>query len=159
MGADLYIKNMDRKSQYTGFEVSERAVDVGYFRDCYNEAGLFALLSANVPDADLSWWITHGRKELFNKDGNMSVKGAKQFLSEIEPHVESLKAKHKAGKKFFYRVLNWEKSRLKKSSEYVYDKKYFKTKDEAESLINHAKLLVQFLKLAIKIKSPIIWNV
>lgn len=77
MGADLYIKNMDREPQYTGFEVSERAVDLGYFRDCYNSYGLFAVMS-EVFHKRFSWWLlVDNRKELFDKNGNMKVKSVK----------------------------------------------------------------------------------
>jgi hypothetical protein len=55
MGADLYIKNLPREGQYLGFEVSEKAVKAGYFRDCYNPGGLFAFLSANL-DESFFWW-------------------------------------------------------------------------------------------------------
>ena len=38
MGADLYIKKMDREKQYTDWDPR---VKLGYFRDCYNNYGLF----------------------------------------------------------------------------------------------------------------------
>ena len=73
MGADLYIKKMDREEQYHGFEVSEHAVSTGYFRDCYNEGGLFYHLK-------LSWW---GLADTYYKNGTMSLKKIPQFKELI----------------------------------------------------------------------------
>lgn len=144
MGADLYIVKLDGTRTHGGFEVSEDAVNDGYFRDCYNSAGLFAVLSANT-DKSFSWWHTASRKELFAKNGNMSVKGAKQLLSEIEPAVAELKSK----KVLYYSEYDAETRKAGKGKKIKDIKEYHKWAD----------LLVNFLKLAIEKKSEIVWSV
>lgn len=76
MGADLYIKNMDRDKQKLGFELSEKAVDAGYFRDCYSPSGLFYKLK-------LSWWRTYDEYELGKTEGCMDVKDIIHFSDKI----------------------------------------------------------------------------
>ena len=145
MGADLYIQKLDKTRTHGGFEVSKEAVDDGYFRDCYNGYGLFSIISANT-GKELSWWQTAGRKELFTKDGrNMTVKGTKQFLAEIEPIV----AEFKTLPKLYSSEYNMEKRCSEKGK---------KIKD-IKSYHEWADLLVNFLKLAIEKKSQIIWSV
>jgi hypothetical protein len=145
MGADLYIQKLDETRTHGGFEVSKEAVDDGYFRDCYNSSGLFSMISANT-GKELSWWITAGRKELFTKDGrNMTVKGSKQFLAEIEPII----AEFKALPKLYSSEYNMGKRRSEKGKKIKDIKQYHEWAD----------LLVNFLKLAIEKKSQIIWSV
>ena len=77
MGADLYIKDMERESQICGFEVSVDAVDNGYFRDCYNDSGLFAQLG-------LSWWETMDMEEFkTNENWEMNVEQLKEFKKYV----------------------------------------------------------------------------
>jgi len=55
MGLDVYIKEMDREAQYTGFIAKG---EVGYFRDCYNDYSLANWLSRNiVKNARGSWGL------------------------------------------------------------------------------------------------------
>lgn len=83
MGADLYIKTMDRKSQYRGYEVSKEAVAKGYFRDCYNDKGLFVHLTENT-DQNLSWWALADNKKWFDKKGDLNELGQRALLSKVE---------------------------------------------------------------------------
>ena len=80
---------MDRNGQYLfGLKVSDKARAAGYFRDCYNDRGLFAVMSANL-DKEFSWWQTVGRKDLsFTEDGELTLKGAKQWRAELAPDIE-----------------------------------------------------------------------
>lgn len=49
MGADLYVVGIDEGAQAAcGFEVSIKAAKVGYFRDPYNEHGLFRQIGDRV---------------------------------------------------------------------------------------------------------------
>lgn len=147
MGADLYIKKLPRKAQYRGFEVSDDARKAGYFRDCYNEGGLLAVISANTNN-NLSWWRTADRKELFSKArGDMTVKGAKQWLSELQPIVAEfvnlpelhyLEYNVKTGKRDIVKPI--EQSEVKEYRIW-------------------ANGLIEFLELAISLKSQIIWSV
>ena len=137
MGADLYIKKMNRKNQYRGFEVSQEAVDVGYFRDCYNSGGLFAVLSANL-DNEYSWWkLSADKKEIwFDKNGDLNEYGQIELLGMIEKAKSELQKK----KEIFYGCGENGKA----------DKKEY---------LGWCDLLINFLKLAIKKGSPVIWSI
>lgn len=76
MGADLYILALPSEPQIGGFEVSENAVNAGYFRDCYNKYGLFARLG-------LSWWRTYDNYKLGENDSKMKPEQIPQFRAEI----------------------------------------------------------------------------
>ena len=149
MGADLYIKNMEREPQYTGFEVSQRAVDVGYFRDCYNEWGLFSIMSATL-NQTISWWQTSDIKSWFRKDKEdgliMTVEGAKKWWAQLEPLLKEFIDSPK-----IYR------------NEYVSPGKskrlLIRKKEDIECMKEHAHLLQRFIKFAIEQKSEIIWSV
>lgn len=148
MGADLYIKDMDRKKQYTGFEVSDKARKNGYFRDCYNDAGLFSVLSANT-GKDLSWWEIDRRDDLFNGEieRNMTVEGAKILRAELEPII----------KKFL------ELDKICCSRYELESHRYEKGREVDDSEINEykewAQGLLDFLDLAISKKSEIIFSI
>ena len=164
MGADLYIKNLDRQKQYTGFEVSERAVDVGYFRDCYNSYGLFAIMSENLGEL-YSWWQTYReRKELFrkNNDSQMTVSGAKKWLAELEPAIERFKKVKKMRAKIYDFEANQkrqkETGKMGGLDDIIYKRVALKN-EEQKDMIEHGELLIRFLKLEIKLRSPIIWSV
>ena len=88
MGADLYIKKMPRGPQYTGFELSDRAIDLGYFRDCYNQHGLFAFLSKRTGE-ELSWWQMCANKNWFNKSGDLTVVGAQELREKLLPYLRA----------------------------------------------------------------------
>ncbi len=77
MGADLYL---GRSSDDYGRE-GERT----YFRDCYNDSGLFPVLNQNLK-TDLSWWQLMNRKMLFEpeSDNIMSREGVQIFLCEMK---------------------------------------------------------------------------
>lgn len=147
MGADLYIKKLN--PTFGAFEVSSRAVKSGYFRDYYNQYGLFSRLSANT-GIEFSWWKTSDRKELFNKKGDMTVKGASIFLSEVKDakakiDLDNLKNREISGYKEGY-------------SNPIY--KFTKMDDEQKKdFLDHLNLFIEFLELAIKEKSQIEWSV
>lgn len=82
MGADLYIKKLDREKQYLGFEVSQKAVDSGYFRDCYNDGGLFAHLGTATGE-QFSWWAFDKNKAWFNKAHELNLTGQKSLLAKV----------------------------------------------------------------------------
>jgi hypothetical protein len=140
MGADLYIRNMEREPQYTGFEVSERAVDLGYFRDAYNRCGLFSVMSQCLGKS-FSWWYERERREFFDDEGNMTVDGAKAWLKELTPHIEKFQQLNI----MVIRTYNGKNIRL--------------SEEEMAFQKQHASLLVRFLELAIRKESPIIWSV
>lgn len=144
MGADLYIKKMN--PEITGLEVSNRAVNNGYFRDPYNSCGMFFLLSKNT-GLDFSWWVISRRKELFNKKGDMTIKGAKTLLSEVEQAKSKLDTNNL--KDFEYIKMDAKGDGIYISSEMV-DQEFF---------LEHIDLFIQFLNLAIKSKSTIEWSV
>jgi hypothetical protein len=72
MGADLYIKNLPRELQYTGFQTS---VDKGYYRDSYNNTNL-------LWQFNLSYWADISKK--YTKDGRMSIVHAQMLLDELK---------------------------------------------------------------------------
>ena len=151
MGADLYIKDMDRKSQYTGFEVSERAVNLGYFRDCYNRWGLFALMSATLNREDISWWLTTDKKEFFRVDDEdgliMTVEGVKKWGEEITPLLNQFIESSKVySSNYNYKTGKRRRVKVRKV-------------EDIEDIKSHAKLLLNFINLAIQEKSEIIWSV
>jgi len=146
MGADLYIDKLPREAQYRGFEVSADARKAGYFRDCYNDGGLLTVINANT-GSDLSWWATQERKELFNKDGDMSVKGAKVWLSELKPIADS-----------FVKLNELYYSEYDLNTHTVHKGERIKDTDVAH-YHEWAKGLIEFLELAISLKSKILWSV
>jgi len=127
---------MDREKQHRGFEVSENAVNVGYFRDCYNSGGLFAVMN-QLLGCKLSWWQTVERDDLFETDTDgeqyMSVEGAKKWLAEIEPLLIQFQ----------------QLPAFRKENDPVDSARYRKW----------AGLLLQFLRLAIEKESPILFSV
>jgi len=136
---------MDRKSQHTGFEVSKRAVDSGYFRDCYNSYGLFNFLRTNLNE-EFSWWQFAGNKRWFDKDNNMTVWGTIRFK----------------------RIFDSAKIELEALTDYYLDVHDFNTnkdirkklkKKEIKEYKDWLNLLISFLNLAIERKSKIIWSV
>lgn len=141
MGADLYIEKMDRKSQYTGFEVSDRAVNLGYFRDCYNSGGLFAVMSKSL-NQTVSWWKM-AREVGLNKDSVLPLPKVKKWKATMSPLLEE----------------------FKKQNELYFDDyaamKRVKIEDPKEIKEYHdwADKLIKFIDLAIEKESGIIWSV
>lgn len=148
MGADLYIVNTDPRTRRGGFEVSQEAVDSGYFRDCYNSFGLFGVMSETL-DKTISWWQTSDKKGWFRRDQNeglvMTVEGVKQWKKVLFPLIDSFLAA-----KVLYR------------REYIDSKHSNKvniaTKDYAEYR-RWANLLKRFIETAIALNSEIVWSV
>ena len=133
MGADLYIKNLPREPQHTGFRDN---IEVGYFRDSYNATNVLWKYG-------LSYW--KDTKDLPTRGDAVTVKGVKKFLSMIEERQpvfdefiktlssEWLKENHCAD---VDDVLGW--------------KKYW---------VEESIKLKAFLNKAIELKSPVIFSV
>jgi len=149
MGADLYVKDLDRSNQIRGFEVSEDAVDVDYFRDCYNSYGLFSVMSATL-DMTISWWQTADKKEWFRDDEEegqvMTVEGVKQWRAYMKPLLQ----KFLDSPKIYFN----EYSDIRNTKQVLVRKK-----QHIESFKDHAQLLIRFLDFAAGIESEIIWSV
>ncbi len=166
MGADLTIENKPSEKMLGGFEVSDKAVKSGYFRDCYNPYGLFWVMRTTLKlDSDkLSWWILtsrdtkdtekYERADLFERDDNctvMTVEGVKVWLAELEPIVEQfLNAKvlitdvqGKYDPKTHRSAVVLKRIAWEKRAEYY----------------RWAKSLLTFLKIAIKCESRIRFSV
>jgi len=151
MGADLYITKLENKvlkqypygNDFGGYEEREELREEygSYFRDSYNATNVMWLL-------DFSYWKS---PEVFgwdfHKNGNMSTRGAKQFLEYLNENKESFQ------------------SRLESLGDYLVERhahvgegedsvegwaKYFEEKYER---------LGKFLQTAIDIHSSIIWSV
>ena len=76
MGADLYIKNLPREPQYTGYRTD---LEAGYFRDSYNATNVLWKYG-------LSYWsiIKELPMEGEEDDEAVSVEGVKKLLSMVE---------------------------------------------------------------------------
>lgn len=164
MGADLYIKNMDRDSQIRGFEVSEDARQSGYFRDCYNHFGLFSTINACMKlddDKCMSWWRLVDRKDLGFKtdeesDTILDVEGLRKLRSELEPTIVGfVKFLGNSRNKPTHRVLD---GKDEATGEYKFVPVPFK-KGERKEYKEWAAGLLKMIDLAIKIESPIIFSV
>ena len=144
MGADLYL--LDREVPILGFEVSDKAVEAGYFSDCYNSWGLFAIMSKTL-DETISWWQTSSREELFRRDQDgrlvMTIKGVNQWFGEMFPKV----------KKFI------EAKTLYRNDGYGSEKTVKVKNVDAQQMKEHAQLFLKFITLARDSQSEIHWSV
>ncbi len=155
MGADLYIKDMDRDGQLRGFEVSKDAVNAGYFRDPYNDWGLFNFLRSNTK-ARLSWWRFAANKEWFDSKGNMSIKGAREFREIFVGLRDEIAKKDKFG----LEVVDFDAThKLPKDKRRLIYKTEKLSAKEIKEYKDWLDLLIRFLDLAIRLKSKIIWSV
>ena len=146
MGADLYIEKMPREEQYkNGFSTS---VETGYFRDCYNDNGLFAAISTNTKH-DLSWWHTVDvhKDDWFDKKGIMTVEGTKEWLKELTPIITEFENLPE----LYHGEYNLEKHSFIKSQKM--------TKKNVKEYREWARDLIKFIEKAIEKDSPIIWSV
>jgi len=76
MGADLYrVENKGNKVPILGFERSQRAIDLGYFRDAYNSGSILNKYS-------LSWWVDI--KKLQNEDGVITTENVIKFRKMLD---------------------------------------------------------------------------
>ena len=139
MGADLYIEKMDREKQYRGFEVSDEAVEAGYFRDCYNSSGLFAVMSETL-DRKVSWWLMANQVGL-NKKGVLPLANVKVWKAAMQPII----------KEFISRPVLYYK-------DYEKGKTEIPAKD-AQEYRDWARRLERLMELAIEKESGIIWSV
>jgi hypothetical protein len=76
VGADLYVEDLPREKQYTGFRTD---VGVGYFRDAYNTSNLLWQFG-------LSYWTDVAKRFCETKDGwsVMVPAKAKLLLEELK---------------------------------------------------------------------------
>jgi len=97
MGADLTVEGIE--VPVFGFEVSERAGNAGYFRDCYNETGLFWNIG-------LDWWKLTRRYEMEGKIISDDERGCilrPEFVDEFSETVETAFRNSKVAKKKEYK--------------------------------------------------------
>lgn len=83
MGADIYIKKL--KPPILGFELSDKAVELGYFRDAYNSRGLFSQLG-------ISWWQLMAKYCISKGEDVLPFAKIDEFYNEVKI------AKEKKGK-------------------------------------------------------------
>ena len=147
MGADLYITKIYKDC--FSFDGTLASIRRGYFRDCYNDGGLFAFLRNNSDFKGLSWWaITDKKKEWFNRQGNMTIEGSKLFLELIKQVKDQ--------------VYSQDRYVMEHS---VFPEKQYRTETipldalEVMEYKEWLECLVAFLELAIKKKSTIQWSV
>ena len=139
MGADLYIEKMDNKDDRLWLEVSDRAVARGYFRDCYNAGGLFAVMSATL-GKQLSWWEMSERVGL--KDRVLPLAQVIKWQADLEPLIAAFKRR---------RVLYY--------NDYATKKRGKVAKNQIKEYHKWADRLMTFCNLAIEKESGIIWSV
>jgi hypothetical protein len=82
LGADLYISNAYEIKEKWAKLAKPASLEDGYFRDCYNEAGLFAFIRANTRYKELSWW--GDILPNLNKKHMLTVTYIKSLLKKIE---------------------------------------------------------------------------
>jgi hypothetical protein len=157
MGADLYIKSIQKKTEEKfkpkfdaaclkrdklvrgtpAYNTAQKSVSRyydkmyadGYFRDSYNGSGIAGRLN-------FSWWNYVG--PLLDKEGFMSVENMKAFLARIEatnlelPTEKELRENHCTVDKGQNSLAKWH-----------------------ENYVNRKAELVKFLQKAIKLNEPI----
>jgi hypothetical protein len=139
MGADLYINKLSGKAG--AYEVSYKAIKNGYFRDCYNDGGLFNFIRSNTV-YDPSWWQMARDTEWFKKDGyTMTVRGATEMLAEVREWQRMTNQM----KQFVLKMYEADPQKLN-PAEITYYKKWL-------------GWLIEFLEIAIKMRSTISWSV
>jgi hypothetical protein len=159
MGCDLYIQKLEREKQHLGFEVSKKAVEAEYFRDCYNSEGLFAVLSSNL-GITLSWWkLSEDKPHWFTKKGRLNQTGIKELLEIIKVAKRMLNDRVKiySGDNTSLSS-NFLSKLIKKSGLKSVPSNELKELDKQEYL-QWCDLLITFLEKAIELKSNVIWSV
>jgi len=159
MGADLTI--IGRDSRHGAFEVSDRAVKNGYFRDAYNSYGLFGVLTATIPHKTYSWWqfSTEGEgKGFFDKDGNLKPNGAKILLARMRDAKLYLENVPRLKREEMVWDDEAKKYKRDKAGNFVYETLELSPQDDKFTR-HHLDLLIQFLDDAVKTNSSIEWSV
>ena len=152
MGADLYIQDLPKNVQYKEFEraIDSEEFDVGYFRDCYNGMGLFAIMTHTL-DHTFSWWWTIDRKELFTFNENrapiMHSEGVKEWWKEMQPFIRKF-----IKRKTFYRGEYQSKND-------TYKKVRITNVEDIGYIREHAEQFARFHILACELNKPIKWSV
>ncbi len=141
MGADLYIENLPRELQYTGWQTK---VEVGYYRDAYNNSNLLWQFG-------LSYWTDVQKK--YCKEGKMSVLNAQKLLNDLKKLEPVFKKNLKDLLAQKNVVWDYEHTtKLLKPDESLSSKD---RKDWVKQYKEDYKTLRAFLKKAIELKSGI----
>jgi hypothetical protein len=147
MGADLYIlKVYDPGTIGWVFDHTLTSVRKGYFRDPYNEGGLFNFLRSNTTHDDLSWWALRAKTEWFNRKRNMTLEGVRDFLDIVCDAKEQIYLKDKLYLDVYDHQDKIKKRELLSFSDGLEYKEWL-------------ECLIVFLELAIKKRSTIKWSV
>lgn len=137
MGAELYIIE----------DVGRRK---GSFKDPYNDWSLFSFLTSNTT-ARLSWWRFAANSKWFDKNGNMTLCGAREFRKIFVALKDEIRKK----KDFVLEVLDPKATRMKHTA--VYKSERLKAGD-VRKYKDRLDQFISFLDLAIKVKSRIFWS-
>ena len=147
MGADLYIKKMPRAKQMKYVWSRNIAVKHGYFRDCYNSYGLFAVVNATL-GTKLCWETLFKDKDLF-KGSVMKIRGVRAWLLEIKPTI----FKFMQAEKMYHMEYEYDNNK-----ELVCVHKEL-DQNKVSNYREWALTLIKFIDLAIEKKSQIIFHV
>lgn len=145
MGADLYIKNLPREDQYTGFRSD---VNVGYLRCAYNNSDVLWQFG-------LSWW-TDVAEELTDGEGTMSVENAKKFLKLLKSKEKTFK--HNLNLMLIKHNPVWDFTFADGTDKKIYKEAEITPADRIEWVKRYKadyKEMKAFLNRAIKLNSPI----
>ena len=100
-----------------------------------------------------SWSMFSDTKEWFSKNGNMTVRGAREFRKILAVAIEEL-----AGRgKHILKVIDHKKCKGLPAGEFVYKTKRLKRGD-SDFYLWRLYELIKFLDKAIKLGSEIIWS-
>lgn len=164
MGADLTICKLEDTAR-GGWEVSDEAVESGYFRDCYNSGGLFAFLTLNTGKS-FSWWqMDSNNKHWFSKrDHKLMAK----YVPEFRKKVASVQKKIDKMEIGYYKVEDYDPEYAKIEGEEFpqpwgdgknkYKKKAM-SKEELDEYKKWYNNLLKFCDKAIELKSGIHWSI
>lgn len=153
MGADLYIENLPYGVKRY-YDISEKAVESGYFRDWYGSFGLFAVMTSTLNE-QFSWWKISDKREWFNDENDreengtrMTPEGCKLFLEWIKPKLEQFINTKRLTRKVYLK--RWEDgpTTIKITKE-----------DDINNVKNHAKLFLKFCQYACEANSYVLWSV
>ena len=164
MGASLTIEGMGK---FAGgpIKLSESHVRLGYFRDTYNEYGLFSVMT-NTLGKTFSWWITNDREDLFENDMKMTPKGCKKYREDL--FEDDMKMTPEGCKKYWNEMKPNIRLFLRAKKYYRYndhpidgekDKYLIRRPKEIEEIKDHALLFDRFFTYACQLGKPIYWSV
>ena len=146
MGADLYIRDLPKENQYTGFRTS---VNAGYFRDSYNNWNL-------LWQYGLDYWVAF--KKYLDEEGLLTPQGAQELLDELKKREVVFQGNMALMLIKKNPVWDYDRYNGGKIGEPTYRPEKItlaERKDAVKWYIKHAKELKAFLRKAIKLNSPI----